>query len=141
MGNEPDDQTAALRLDEPEWLRILRAFSRRAAVGPNGEKLDWQKSDFREFEHPPPELHPNSAALVKAFATALARKLAEAEQKYGYSDGWASPDWMDECRRQLRLHVDKGDPRDVAAYCAFLWYHGERTSGPPSPPTPPEASA
>ena len=25
---------------------------------------------------------------------------------------------------ELRAHADKGDPRDVAAYCAFLWYHG-----------------
>jgi hypothetical protein len=27
-------------------------------------------------------------------------------------------------------HVHKGDPRDVAAYCAFLWHHGETTNVP-----------
>jgi hypothetical protein len=30
-------------------------------------------------------------------------------------------------------HVAKGDPRDVAAYCAFLWHHGERTAAQPEP--------
>lgn len=75
-----------------------------------------------------PDLHPKTADLVNRFARALAEKLAAAEVKYGYSDGWASPDWMDECRQHLLDHVHKGDPRDVAAYCAFLWHHGEHTS-------------
>lgn len=76
----------------------------------------------------PAQLHPATATLVSHFAGALAAKLAKAERKYGYSDGWASPDWMDECRTKLLEHVAKGDPRDVAAYCAFLWHHGERTA-------------
>lgn len=75
-------------------------------------------------------LHPKTADLVQRFAAALADKLAAAEKKYGYSDGWASPDWMDECRLCLREHLFKGDPRDVAAYCAFLWHHGESTALP-----------
>ncbi|MGL4650428.1 MAG: hypothetical protein ACRC1H_13555, partial [Caldilineaceae bacterium] len=66
--------------------------------------------------------------LVQRFAVALAEKLAAAEKKYGYSDKWAESDWMDECRAKLVEHVAKGDPRDVAAYCAFLWHHGERTA-------------
>lgn len=78
-------------------------------------------------------LHPKTADLVQRFSAALAEKLAAAEKKYGYSDGWASPDWMDECRRQLLQHVAKGDPRDVAAYCAFLWHHGARTESAPHP--------
>lgn len=73
-------------------------------------------------------LHPRTADLVRRFTAALAEKLAAAERKYGYSDGWASPEWMDECRAQLAEHVRKGDPRDVAAYCAFLWHHGESTA-------------
>lgn len=24
-------------------------------------------------------------------------------------------------------HIAKGDPRDVAAYCAFMWWHGWST--------------
>jgi len=72
-------------------------------------------------------LHPATADLVRRFSEALAAKLAAAEKKYGYSDGWRSPDWMDECRAKLLEHVAKGDPRDVAAYCAFLWHRGEKT--------------
>lgn len=74
------------------------------------------------------QLHPLTVNLVVRFARALAQKLAAAEKKYGYSDGWTKPDWMDECRKKLLDHVSKGDPRDVAAYCAFLWHHGESTS-------------
>lgn len=74
-------------------------------------------------------LHPLTVNLVVRFARALASKLSDAEAKYGYSDGWRSNDWLDECRAQLLEHVAKGDPRDVAAYCAFLWHHGEKTSG------------
>ena len=73
-------------------------------------------------------LHPKTANLVQRFAAALAEKLASAEKKYGYSDGWSSPDWMDECRQKLAEHVAKGDPRDVAAYCAFLWHHEASTT-------------
>jgi hypothetical protein len=72
-------------------------------------------------------LHPATDDLVDRFALALKAKLFAAEVKYGYSDGWRSPDWMDECRAKLMEHVAKGDPRDVAAYCAFLWHHSEPT--------------
>ncbi|HDS7793376.1 TPA: DUF551 domain-containing protein [Raoultella ornithinolytica] len=33
-------------------------------------------------------------------------------------------DWYDDCLQSLWEHIEKGDPRDVAAYCAFMWYHG-----------------
>lgn len=79
------------------------------------------------------DLHPRTADLVDRFAAALKKKLADAEKKYGYSDGWADDGWMRECRAKLLDHIAKGDPRDVAAYCAFLWHHGERTSVPTEP--------
>jgi hypothetical protein len=75
-----------------------------------------------------PTLHPATEDLICRFSDALRDKLSAAEKKYGYSDGWASPDWMDQCRRHLDQHVAKGDPRDVAAYCALLWHHGEPTT-------------
>jgi hypothetical protein len=78
-------------------------------------------------------LNPATGCLVWNFALALGNKLADAEKKYGYTDGWRSTDWMDECRTKLLEHVAKGDPRDVAAYCAFLWHHGERTAMPAQP--------
>lgn len=86
-------------------------------------------------------LHPLTINLVVRFARALAAKLAAAELKYGYSDGWKSKDWMDECRAHLLEHIAKGDPRDVAAYCAFLWHHGESTAAPHPSPAPQAAGA
>lgn len=76
----------------------------------------------------PAGLHPDTQDLVTRFATALAVKLHAAELKHGYSDGWKEPHWMDECRQKLLEHLAKGDPRDVAAYCAFLWHHCQSTS-------------
>jgi hypothetical protein len=96
-----------------------------------------------DWENPPPpiegrlstwltsgsgELHSITKNLVVRFARAMAKKLLAAEKKYGYSIGWSSPDWMDECRARLLEHVAKGDPVDVANYCAFLWFHGTSTT-------------
>ncbi|HYD35928.1 MAG TPA: hypothetical protein VD999_07760 [Vitreimonas sp.] len=76
----------------------------------------------------PRGLNNHTKKLVVLFAQALANKLYKAELKYGYSAGWLNDDWMDECRQKLMEHIHKGDPRDVAAYCAFLWYHNELTT-------------
>lgn len=80
----------------------------------------------------PSDLHPDTKSLVIRFAAALADKLHIAEKKYGYSDGWKTSGWVErgECAERLVAHVRKGDPRDVAAYCAFLWYHGASTALP-----------
>lgn len=62
--------------------------------------------------------------LVESFSAALLEKLKSAADKYGYTDEWTRPDWREELTQELARHVRKGDPRDVAAYCAFAWYHG-----------------
>jgi hypothetical protein len=62
--------------------------------------------------------------LINCFAAALREKLNAAERKYGYSDDWLKGGWQDELIEKLLGHVEKGDPRDVAAYCAFAWHHG-----------------
>jgi hypothetical protein len=85
-------------------------------------------------------LHPDTAELVLRFAFRLAAKLHKAERKYGYTNGWKNPDWMDECRDELRRHIEKGDPVDVAAYCAFLSWHMESTNGPAPPAEQPAAT-
>jgi hypothetical protein len=78
----------------------------------------------------PLELNHHTKLLVVRFAEAMANKLAAAERKYGYSTGWTEKGWLDECRVQLCHHLAKGDPRDVANYCAFLWWHNEPTVKP-----------
>ena len=94
---------------------------------------DVQSGSFSPNTENGPSLHPVTADLVSRFMGALAEKLAAAEAKYGYSDGWADPAWQEECRRQLHHHAAKGDPRDVAAYAAFCWHHGWSTSDPSQP--------
>lgn len=87
----------------------------------------------------PGGLHPASADLVLRFATALAEKLHKAEQKYGYSDNWQQRDWYHDCLQSLWVHIEKGDPRDVAAYCAFMWHHGWKTESAPPAAVVPDA--
>lgn len=62
--------------------------------------------------------------LVARFADALRQKLHAAKEKYGYSDAWMRDDWRETLIRCMHEHIEKGDPRDVAAYCAFAWHHG-----------------
>lgn len=62
--------------------------------------------------------------LVNQFSRALEDKLNRSEAKYGWNNGWMKMDWRHDLLRDLRLHVEKGDPLDVAAYCAFAWHHG-----------------
>lgn len=71
--------------------------------------------------------------LVDRFSAALLEKLKAAEAKYGNNSSWARDDWKADCQRHLNEHLAKGDPRDVAAYCAFLWHHGWPTVGPMTP--------
>ncbi len=85
-------------------------------------------SDMMKFEiEIPAQLSPPTRSLVVCFAEALAAKLRKAEQKYGYRDGWATAEWEAECRAHLHEHMEKGDPLDVAAYCAFMWRRGWST--------------
>ncbi|MEB6528077.1 DUF551 domain-containing protein [Klebsiella quasipneumoniae] len=75
----------------------------------------------------PDGLNPETTDLVLRFASALADKLYKAEQKYGRSTDWMKDDWYDDCLQSLLEHIEKGDPKDVAAYCAFMWHHGWET--------------
>lgn len=77
-------------------------------------------------------LHPLTVQLVSEFADALASKLHVTQSKRGLTTDWTADNWQDECRRQLTVHVAKGDPLDVAAYAAFCWKHGWPTTAPES---------
>jgi hypothetical protein len=78
----------------------------------------------------PSKCHPMTEKLVKDFTEALRLKLRAAEKKYGYAAEWADDgdNWpAPQCYHHLMQHLRKGDPRDVAIYCAFLWFHGLST--------------
>ncbi|WP_238400632.1 hypothetical protein [Burkholderia thailandensis] len=74
--------------------------------------------------------HPDNLT-VDRLAVAMKVKLAEARAK-GRS-GWEQCSPAD-LSRMLREHVEKGDPRDVANFCAFLWDLRERIAAQPQPP-------
>jgi hypothetical protein len=76
----------------------------------------------------PAEMRTLTRALVREFAEALAQKLSEAELKNGWEDEWTGADPA-ALRESLRDHIKKGDPRDVGAFCAFLWALGASTNG------------
>lgn len=90
--------------------------------------LDARDKHAEALEQALLQINPNTANLVLRFATALAEKLSASERKYGFTDTWADDHWMEQCQRDLINHVAKGDPRDVAAYCAFMWHHGWPTT-------------
>lgn len=75
-----------------------------------------------EFTYPV-GIEPTTLELVRSFAQAMAFKLRKAELKYDFGDSWKLNDWKEKCKRDLYAHLEKGDPMDVAAYCAFMWYH------------------
>jgi hypothetical protein len=120
----------------PEPSGLVGLFAKR-----NGTWLELCQGD--SFEHPdgvrlyahpapsmPADLHPDTKKLVADFSMALAEKLYKAQLKYGHSDGWSYANWEIECQTAFHEHVEKGDPRDVAAYCAFMWFHNWRTELP-----------
>lgn len=65
---------------------------------------------------------------IDAFAHALKAKAFAAQKKYGYTENWAWDDYKEsDCRTQFFEHIAKGDPKDVALYCMFMWYHNWST--------------
>jgi hypothetical protein len=63
--------------------------------------------------------------LLPSFEMVLDRTWEIARLKHGYEGHtWRSPDWEALWRQEVFEHIAKGDPRDVAIYCAFGWYHG-----------------
>lgn len=62
------------------------------------------------------------SALAYSFAAALAAKLMASEAKYNWNNGWMHMD-RESLLKRFHEHIAKGDPIDVAAYCAFAWYH------------------
>lgn len=71
-----------------------------------------------------PEAPHSDDIAVDRFAAAMKAKLADARAKG--CGGWDDDEDLEQLlSNMLRAHVDKGDPRDVANFCCFLWNRGE----------------
>jgi len=77
-------------------------------------------------------LNSETMELVLQFSAVMAKKLYKAQVEYEGrkepAEGWMNPDREQLYREQLRHHMEKGDPIDVANFCAFMWYHGWSTA-------------
>jgi len=112
----------ALRDDVRKWQqRAEGAEAKQAEL--EKKRLDAEVKLYRQESILPEGLSRCTAELVLDFAKAIAEKLHQSELKYGWSDGWKESEWQDKCLADFHHHIGKGDPRDVAAYCAFMWHH------------------
>lgn len=154
---EPKDGEPRLHIKEqpapvvPDGLR--QALSNAGIAAPESDEMlaatcekyiqmlvTWVKDrkPFQPAPVMPAELHPDTQNLVADFCTALAEKLYKAQLKYGYDADWKQDGWHTQCLAHFHQHIAKGDPRDVAAYCAFMWYHGWKTESVSGPVVPEE---
>jgi hypothetical protein len=94
-------------------LNALAAEKERAAPAPAELVQDgWLAGEFAAIA---------DEAAVDRFAAAMKAKLADARAKG--RGGWQDVD-PTVLSAMLREHVEKGDPRDVANFCMFLWSLG-----------------
>ncbi|WCD44047.1 hypothetical protein ECML606-1_000096 [Escherichia phage ECML-606-1] len=130
-GFELDEEMLKLAPNYGGLIRVLidqlRDANRKAepAMGPDGMEHFTVKL--------PDGLARSTQYLIVDTAQALGNKLLSAQNKRKADPvGWMRHDWEDDCRAGLMHHIDKGDPRDVMAYAAFMHYHGWKTSRPES---------
>ena len=91
------------------------------ATTENYERLQATFPDI-EFEQPPTQADIDNEAVDK-LAQAMKNKLAK-KREQGYH-GWETCKHGDLVQLLIN-HVDKGDPIDVANFCAFLFARGEQ---------------
>ena len=91
------------------------------ATPENYERLQATFTDI-EFERPPSQADIDNEAVDK-LAQAMKNKLAK-KREQGYK-GWETCKHGDLVQLLIN-HVDKGDPIDVANFCAFLFARGEQ---------------
>jgi hypothetical protein len=106
----PDDEMADNMEEAARMLEGFAAAPAAPAVAPHADDL-----------------------AVDILATAMKEKLADARAKG--RKGWQCMGG-DDLSRMLREHVEKGDPRDVANFCAFLFCRGESIDAAPAPAEP-----
>jgi hypothetical protein len=65
--------------------------------------------------------------MCGSFAQVLFDKMVEAERKHGWKGAWKTVP-TEKLQADMVEHIQKGDPRDVAGYCMFLWFREARTA-------------
>ena len=120
-----------LQIAEPATAgTAVRAFRDYLGVH-DGIKLGGQAMDDMaldlarialDFKHLVEPQHPDDAA-VDALAVLMKAKLAK--QRAKGCGGWDTDCTQERLSDLLRTHVNKGDPVDVAKFCAFLAARGE----------------
>lgn len=128
-----DETVAALLADGKAGGEVDIAIEWAAglAVAERPQSGDWLYDDREELakairagitrpQQAAQVAHSDDIAVDK-FSVAMKEKLAAARAKG--RGGWESCDPND-LRLMLREHVEKGDPRDVANFCMFLWNLG-----------------
>lgn len=115
-------------------VTVLSFFTRASAGMTSGgiEYIGWQGQEAknlrqhleaaRKLVDAATPQHPDDAA-VDALALRMKAKLEKQREK-GYG-GWDTDCTQERLSELLRQHVDKGDPVDVANFCAFLQARGE----------------
>lgn len=78
----------------------------------------------------PAGLHRDTQEMLRGFFEEMCEKARRAELKYGYMNGWRDTSWKHEFNRSILEHFEKGDPRDVAIFCAIGFSHGWPTYDP-----------
>lgn len=84
----------------------------------------------KHFVSLPVDLHPDTVNTILELTSALGEKLYAAQIKHGLKDGWKHPPtdqlgegrfFLTEAELQTALvkQINKNDPLDVVAYCAF----------------------
>lgn len=123
-----------LGTDRPEWSS---AYGHADAIEQVRERINtlmkpsidkaWDRFQSSVAPQPAqPAQHPDDEA-VDTFSAAMKQKLAQAREKG--RGGWETCP-PEELSRMLREHVEKGDPRDVANFCMFLWSLGHGITAP-----------
>ena len=116
-----DNEIFATDPNDPIELLSLRKIHCCPATQENYERLQATFPDI-EFEKPPTQADIDNEAVDK-LAQAMKNKLAK-KREQGYH-GWETCKHGDLVQLLIN-HVDKGDPIDVANFCAFLFARGEQ---------------
>jgi hypothetical protein len=103
------------------WLKLHERIAALTAERPAASAEPQSQADSSPQSAPSDDLEDLVARFSKALLAKL--KLARANGR----SGWEFDDWEEHCQAGLLRHLAKGDPRDVAAYCAFMWHHGWAT--------------